>query len=640
MAASSHALDVEKYTLEAARLLIRMREQLKHAEPCANKPCSAPKRAPAAVCLLVLGGLSASELAELHDRLISAIAQVGGDRGKLRLYSKETLLPRTKWSAWFGGYDDLVGMVDLEVAHRANAFIGSPFSSFSVVAAALRRVPCTAASNCSYALPPGAPPVHFGYTETEMVPVDVSDQLGRVYSLHFPYTDEEPEDRCESLAVLHDWKKPGGDWSCPAAATRLHKQRSSALDPYQLFPRPRHPQCDELGTSLRADPPVDAPSRLGYNCTHSVVTALYGGDDKLTNYSHFFQASVERQEREQGIRTCWFAFTDTESVPELSAYQATLAEAASNSGKPWIKVGLWNLVILPEGSLLATLPASDRNKIRSRLPKMMAHCVLRYSHQMLYLDAKVSLRKPTSLWQMLNQLSDGTSSRSGSAWVSPLHSTRSSVRDEMVCLYQAGILTSKLAFEQLRAYHAAGFPSNVAASKGGPGLSEGEWHARDLRSADSTSIGNAWFNEFWRWSKHNLRDQISFNYVIWKLGLLPSQQPKSSATIRGSDMAAQIQDNADSRGFAHFQAGGGNQSLSPARSGRKSRLLLVHNGHTIEHKRDVSTEEKFMADKFARFNLDWKALRNLKAGHQWCEYLSFGLDNGKLLSKVKSLLEG
>ena len=86
-------------------------------------------------------------------------------------------------------------------------------------------------------------------------------------------------------------------------------------------------------------------------------------------------------------------------------------------------------------------------------------------------------------------------------------------------------------------------------------------------------------NEFWRWSKHNLRDQISFNYVIWKLGLLPSQQPKSSATIRGSDTAAQIQDNADSRGFAHFQAGGGNQSLSPARSGRKSRLLLVHNGH-------------------------------------------------------------
>ena len=560
----------------------------------------------------------------------------GTPGGTLRLYSKETLLPKVKWSAWFGGYDDLVGMVDLEIAHRATAFVGSPFSSFSVVAAALRRVPCTAAGNCSYALPPGAPPPDHNYsTDTEMVPVDVSDQLGRVYALHFPYTDEEPEDRCETLAALHDWKKPGGDWSCPT--TRLHKQGSSALDPYLLQPRPRHPQCEVLGTSLRVNPPVDAPSRLGYNCTHSVVTALYGGYDKLANYSHFFQASLERQEREQGLRTCWFAFTDAVSFPELSAHQIALAESASDGGLPWIKAGIWNLVILPEGSLTAMLP--ERNKLRSRLPKMMAHCALRYSHQMLYLDAKVSLRKPASLWQMLNQLSDGTSSRSGSAWVSPLHSARVSVRDEMVCLYQSGI-SSKLAFEQLRAYHAAGFPSNVAASKGGPGLSEGEWHARDLRAAVSTAIGNAWFTEFWRWRKHNLRDQISFNYVIWKLGLLPSQQPKDSAATRDSDSAARVTENGESWGFGHFQAGGGNQSLSPSRSGRKSRLLLVHNTHAVDHKRDGSTEEKFMAEKFARFNLDWKALRNLKQGHQWCDYLSFGLDNAKLLSKVSSLLEG
>ena len=560
----------------------------------------------------------------------------GGAPGTMWLYSKESLLPKMRWSAWFGGYDDLVGMVDLEIARRVTRFVGSPFSSFSVVAAALRRVPCTVAGNCSYAQPPGATPRSFKSTESEMVPVDVSDQLGRVYALQFPYTDEEPEDRCESLAALHDWKKPGGEWSCPT--TRLHKQRSSSLDPYLLQPRPRHPQCEVLGTALRVNPPVDAPSRLGYNCTHSVVTALYGGYDKLANYSHFFQASLERQEREQGIRTCWFAFTDAASVPELSAHQTTLAEKASDGSLPWTKAGIWNLVILPEGSLTAMLP--ERNKLRSRLPKMMAHCALRYSHQMLYLDAKVSIRKPASLWQMLNQLSDGTNSRSGSAWVSPLHSSRVSVRDEMVCLYQSGI-SSKLAFEQLRAYHAAGFPSNVAASNGGPGLSEGEWHARDLRAADSTAIGNAWFTEFWRWSQQNLRDQISFNYVIWKLGLLPSQRPNALAATRDSgSAAAQVTENGQSRGFGHFQAGGGNQSLSPSRSGRKSRLLLVHNGHAYEHTRDASTEDKFVADKFGHFNLDWKALRNLKGGHQWCDYLKFGLDNTKLLSKVSSLLEG
>lgn len=78
MAASSHALDVAAYTLEAARLLTRMSEQ---AEQCPSAlstfRCSA-KPAPAALCLLVLGGLSTPELADLHVRLTSAFERVGG----------------------------------------------------------------------------------------------------------------------------------------------------------------------------------------------------------------------------------------------------------------------------------------------------------------------------------------------------------------------------------------------------------------------------------------------------------------------------------------------------------------------------------------------------------------------------------
>ena len=417
MAASSHALDVTAYTLEAARLL--------RAMPAGS-----------GLCLLVLGGASASELATLHASLTSAFERVGGSPGStLRLYSKETLLPRMSWSEWFGGYDDLVGMVDLEIARRVTAFVGSPFSSFSVVAATMRRVSCTVAGMCAQQpvpplwVPSQWTPWHYS-AETEMVPVDVSDQLGRIFALQFPYSDEESEDRCESLATLHDWKKPGEAWSCP---TQPDKPRPSPLDSYPLHPRPRHPQCEVLGTSLRVSPPIDAPSRLGFNCTHSVITALYGGYDKLANYSRSFQANLERQEREQGVRTCWFAFTDAASVPELSVHQIALAEAASNSttarGQPWVRAGIWNLVILPEGQLTAMLP--ERNKLRSRLPKMMAHCVLGYSSHMLYLDAKVSLRRPASMWLMLNQLSGGD--RSGSAWVSPLHSARLSVRDELVC---------------------------------------------------------------------------------------------------------------------------------------------------------------------------------------------------------------
>ena len=72
MATSSHALNVEAYTLEAARLLARMREQPKQAEPGRATP------APASLCLLVLGGLSAPELADLQVRLTSAFERVGG----------------------------------------------------------------------------------------------------------------------------------------------------------------------------------------------------------------------------------------------------------------------------------------------------------------------------------------------------------------------------------------------------------------------------------------------------------------------------------------------------------------------------------------------------------------------------------
>lgn len=206
-----------------------------------------------------------------------------------------------------------------------------------------------------------------------------------------------------------------------------------------------------------------------------------------------------------------------------------------------------------------------------------------------------------------------------------------------VCLYKSGITPSQRAFAQLRAYHANGFPSNLAASKGGPGLSEGEWHARDLRAADSTAIGNAWFSEWWRWIKYNLRDQISFNYVIWRLGLLPShEQATVSATAR-TNTAAHGTETGKSTGFSHFRAGGGNRSLSPGRSGHRSRALLVHYRHTAV--RSLSIEDNFFAEHFGNLNLGWKELKMLKQAHRWCEFLKFGLDNTRLLSKVAALLE-
>jgi hypothetical protein len=399
--------------------------------------------------------------------------------------------------------------------------------------------------------------------------------------------------------------------------------------------RPRHPQCESLGAALRVSPPVDAPSRLGFKCTHSVVTALYGGYDTLIRYPRSFRKELVVQEKERGIRTCWFAFTDAASlVSDLSVQEVKMAEAAHNAtsshDQRWIRAGLWHLVILPEAQLTASLP--EHNKLRSRLPKMMAHCVLGYSSKMIYLDAKVSLKRPASIWRMLPP--------PASAWVSPLHPIRSSVRDELVCLYLSGIVTER-AFEQLRAYHAVGFPSNLTAQAGGPGLSEGEWHARDLVAADSTAIGNAWFTEWWRWGQHNLRDQISFNYVIWRLGLLPPHVETDSPATAHTGSAVQVPEPV--RGFTHF-LGYIEQPRPPCcspawhrwASARANRSFISHQGHTVA-RTSLTIEDTFTAEHWGQ--LPPKKIEDLKQGHRWCDYVSFGLDNAGLLSNLSSLMQ-
>ena len=399
--------------------------------------------------------------------------------------------------------------------------------------------------------------------------------------------------------------------------------------------RPRHPQCEALGTALQVSPPVDAPSRLGFQCTHSVVTALYGGYDTLIRYTRAFRKELVVQEKERGIRTCWFAFTDAASLAsELSVQEVRMAEAAHNAtavrDQRWVRAGLWNLVVLPEGQLTASLP--EHNKLRSRLPKMMAHCALGYSSKMIYIDAKVSLKRPASIWRMLPPPT--------SAWVSPLHPIRSCVRDELVCLYLSGIVTEH-AFEQLRAYHAVGFPSNLTAAKGGPGLSEGEWHARDLVAADSTAIGNAWFTEWWRWGKHNLRDQISFNYVIWRLGLLPPHEGTDSPPPAHTGSAVQVADPV--RGFTHF-LGYIEQPRPPCCSpawhrwalARANRSFIAHQGHTVARS-NLPIEDTFTAEHWGQ--LPPKKIEDLKQGHRWCDYVTFSLDNAGLLSSLSSLMQ-
>ena len=54
-------------------------------------------------------------------------------------------------------------------------------------------------------------------------------------------------------------------------------------------------------------------------------------------------------------------------------------------------------------------------------------------------------------------------------------------------------------------------------------LIEGQWHLRDLRSATAAALGAAWWRELLQWREEHVRDQLSFGFAAWRLGLLPGQ---------------------------------------------------------------------------------------------------------------------
>lgn len=131
MTGPDHLLNATGYSFQTARALVKMRNEV--------RDCAAGRRCaePASLSLLALGGFSASTLEQLRLSLVSALTGLGEDAlgRSLALHSKETLLP-IDYGRRYGGNDDIVGLLDFEVARLAPAFVGSPFSSFSVVAAA------------------------------------------------------------------------------------------------------------------------------------------------------------------------------------------------------------------------------------------------------------------------------------------------------------------------------------------------------------------------------------------------------------------------------------------------------------------------------------------------------------------------
>mmetsp|Transcript_8864 Transcript_8864/g.13592 ORF Transcript_8864/g.13592 Transcript_8864/m.13592 type:complete len:523 (+) Transcript_8864:65-1633(+) len=78
--------------------------------------------------LLLLGDIANHRLGPIRKQL----------NASFKLATKQTLFEHRNWSHDYNDFDDLVGAVDFDIGVKVDAFLGSPFSSFSVLVAAAR----------------------------------------------------------------------------------------------------------------------------------------------------------------------------------------------------------------------------------------------------------------------------------------------------------------------------------------------------------------------------------------------------------------------------------------------------------------------------------------------------------------------
>lgn len=294
----------------------------------------------------------------------------------------------------------------------------------------------------------------------------------------------------------------------------------------------RGARCPHHAPRFVFEPPLDR----GRNCTLVVATLTFGARESVEALDGDDAANLAAAEAREGVASCWFAFVDEEALvsmlPRTARANGTAAERASTEGAagtsslpeaptafslyrivPW---GGWNLVVLSR----SMLPFDDAS-LNSRVPKFLLHEAFASASYALYIDAKLHFypRSLLGLWAFVDRaLGEATPPP---AWVSPRHPRRSSAYAEARCVVSVGLAPDELVSPQMAAYRAAGFPEE-SFEAGGPGLIEGEWHLRDLRATEQSAIGCAWLDEFVR--RGHKRDQLSFNYVVWRLGLLPTQR--------------------------------------------------------------------------------------------------------------------
>jgi hypothetical protein len=169
------------------------------------------------------------------------------------------------------------------------------------------------------------------------------------------------------------------------------------------------------------------------------------------------------------------------------------------------------------GWRVAALPPSDSDPHRAaRFPKINAHLALPNSDYSLWVDASIGIVSPFPLTRLVDlflQDCDICLFR---------HYARSSIFEEAEACQAYGLDQTDVIDAQMVRYRAEGLPDDA-------GLIEAPVILR--RHTDAIRrLNEAWWNEIVRGSR---RDQLSFNYVAWKLGLSYATFPLSLATGNG-----------------------------------------------------------------------------------------------------------
>eukprot|EP00850_Spirogloea_muscicola_P014483 SM000104S09353 [mRNA] locus=s104:284158:285612:- [translate_table: standard] len=222
-------------------------------------------------------------------------------------------------------------------------------------------------------------------------------------------------------------------------------------------------------------------------CAVVVATCTFGGGDDLYQPIGMTNASL--------AKTCYVALWD----------EVTLAAQAERGNVPDTatgKVGHWRVVVV------RNLPFVDQRR-NGKIPKMLSHRLFPAARFSIWVDSKSQFRRdPLGVLESLLW-------RKRAVLAISEHGARSCIYEEGEAIVRKHKATPEEVAVQLNQYRLEGLPEH-ATFDGRKALAEASVIIRE-HTALTNLFMCLWFNEMARFTA---RDQLSFGYVLRRLGVL------------------------------------------------------------------------------------------------------------------------